>query len=91
MWATQFVAVFETEREARRALVAQQLQEGYLGGRLLSPHPTKPGWKVQSFWPDLGVAATLPEGMRRVYCPVGQWRVLGIGSFMRTATGEMLQ
>lgn len=91
MWATQFIATFASEAEARAALVAQQGQVGFLGGRVLPPHPAKPGWKVQSFWTDLGAETTLPEGMRRVYCPTGQLRILGIGASMHPATGEMIQ
>lgn len=91
MWATQFVATFASEGAAREALDGQEVQDGFLGGRILPPHPAKPGWRVQSFWADLGDKSALPDGMRRVYCPVGQLRILGIGVSMHAATGRMIQ
>lgn len=78
-WAIQVMEEARDQAEAEQMLDGLALQGGYLGGRVLAPSETKPGWRVQGFMQDEPEAAVwLPDGMRRVVLPPGTARVLGI-------------
>ena len=79
-WALQFTDTSKSEEEANQQLKALKLQDGYIGGRVLPPSGSKPGWRVQAFFIDEPEAkGVLPDGMRRVILPAGQKKALGIG------------
>jgi len=79
-WALQFTDTSKSEEEANQQLKALKLQDGYIGGRVLPPSASKPGWRVQAFFIDEPEAkGVLPDGMRRVILPPGQKKALGIG------------
>ena len=78
MLAIQVIAVFKTSSEAKEALEAQAIQDGYLGGRVLPSTPEKPGWKVQTFFEDPEPDCWLPDDTRHVIIPESTMRAVGI-------------
>lgn len=78
-WAIQVMETARDLAEANDMLAGLTLQDGFLGGRVLTPSPVEPTWRVQGFMQDEPEAAGwLPDGMRRVVIPPGQeQRLLG--------------
>lgn len=77
-WALQVVEPARDKTEALEMLEGLTHQDGYLGGRVLEPSPSKPDWRVQGFLQDEPKAAGwLPDGMRRVVLPHGFLEHLG--------------
>lgn len=91
-WALQFTDTFDNEEDAVQALEGLKIQDGYLGGRVMPPTPSKPGWRLQAFFQDEPEAAAnsagLPDGMRRVLLLPGQKHQLGIRESL--AEGKVL-
>lgn len=79
--AIQITETFKTAGDANACLHACAKQVGYLGGRVLAPAPSKPGWRVQAFvTDDTDGHGWLPDGMRRVVIPEMLAKTLGIKS-----------
>lgn len=75
-WPTvlQVVESFGSEAEARAALEFQLAQVGAICGRVLSPSPEKPGWRLQAFHEVDRVdherlREWMPDGCRLVVLP----------------------
>ena len=69
--AIQLWETARTEPDARQMLDGLALQSGYLGGRIMEPHPARldcpTAWIVQAFFKnDADPAAPLGDGLRRV-------------------------
>jgi hypothetical protein len=80
--AVQLTDTFASEAAACQCLSALALQDGHLGGRVLAPSSTRPGWLVQGFMDADGVEQGdwLPDGMRFVYVPDALARECGFTS-----------
>ncbi len=79
MWFIQLIEQFQSEADAKQAFEVLGDQDGFEGGRVLEPSPSKPGWRVQAFFQDEPEAAGwLPDGMRRVLVPGGVRARLGL-------------
>lgn len=84
--AIQLIEEFGDKQNAEACLDAFTMQDGYLGGRILPPNPSKGGWRVQAFFEDESewnpyrddARGWLPDGMRHVLIPDGLERALGI-------------
>jgi hypothetical protein len=75
--ALQIMETVKSQAAADETLAGIARLDGYLGGRILPPSPSKPGWRVQAFLKDDDVK-DLPDGMRRVIIPAGQRAAMGI-------------
>ena len=86
--AIQLVEPFAEAKTAQAAFDQLEEQDGFLGGRVLTPSPSEPDWRVQAFFKDedkpgaIGTAPDewLPDGCRRVVIPDSIAGVLGIES-----------
>lgn len=77
-WMLQSVEDFgNDETAAHLALAVLAEQVGYRGGRVLAPAPSKPTWRVQTFYDD-APAEWYPDGIRRVVVLDSLRAVLGI-------------
>ena len=78
--AIQITEVAKTWEEAYGMLRGLAAQDGWIGGRLISPSAAKPGWHVQGFVEDNPHAGDmwLPDGCRRVFVPDGMWSQITI-------------
>jgi len=74
--AIQVWEVCASESEARIVYLAMSEQVGFLGGRVLEPSASKPGWKSQTFHDASGIDRNswLPDGCRYVMVPKGMLR-----------------
>ncbi len=79
--AIQYVDVGKSKREAHNMLRSLALQIDYLGGRVIKPSPSRPGWRVQAFFDVGGVKArpstVLMNGARVVLVPEPMARSMG--------------
>ena len=80
MKAIQYMAEFDTADEARGAWFGlMQIHEGFIGGRVIHPSPTKgPKYRVQAFFKLDRSGVPLPDGCREVFIPDSQARSVGI-------------
>ena len=85
--AIQLVETFSLRASASEALDHLKTQDGFLGGRVLSPSEVYVDWRVQAFFQDDADAHPesigsindwLPDGCRRVVIPDGIAKALGI-------------
>jgi hypothetical protein len=75
--AVQYIHASANETEAREALDFLRAQVDFIGGRVLEPSASKPGWRVQVLFEDCGHDAPLPDGCLRVTAPRSFLRQLG--------------
>lgn len=85
MWAIQIISKCKSQEEAEQELSWQVGQDGHLGGRVYQDHDQI--WTMQAFQDAEGIekhnpaiAQWLPDGMRLVFIPQGQRKMLGIKS-----------
>ena len=67
----QILSLTDSHEDAQQMYIAQQKQDGFLGGRILLPSEINPRFRVQTFHDDCDKDALmndwLPDGMRRVF------------------------
>jgi hypothetical protein len=77
----EILSVTDSPKEAQQMYIAQQAQEGFLGGRILFPSDVYPRIRVQTFHEDSDLKANmrdwLPDQMRRVLITAGLARECG--------------
>lgn len=77
--AIQIVEHAKDQADAQEMLDALALQDGHLGGRILSPSPAEPTWRVQAFTEHPGGRVEwLPDGMREVLILDSQRAYFGV-------------
>lgn len=90
----QVTDTLDTAARAQDVLTALQIQDGYEFGRILSPSPAKPGFRVQAFLRDDGsyIEGAL-DNVKRVMVPEGMERLLGADTTeterLRSVTGHL--
>lgn len=79
MPAIQDVSDASSEEHANQALAVMRSQDGFLGGRVLSPSAGKLTWRVQTFFEtdERSAPAWLPDGLRWVLVPPSLQRQCG--------------
>ena len=79
-WVIQYMAEEQSESSALEAFEHHKQQDGFLGGRILSPGPTALLFRVQVFFAGNGEhpLGWLPEGLRHVCIPASQRKALGL-------------
>lgn len=62
-WTIEVLESATGATQADEMLAGLRQQVGYLGGRVLPPSDSKPGWRVQAFMDNDGVTSGwLPDG-----------------------------
>ena len=90
-YALQVVESFHNQADAEEAFRLQQIQDGYLGGRILppptlgwwEPEGSRPSteWRIQVFFEDCNPSE---DGNSPAFMPDGVSRVLILPSFAKT-------
>ena len=74
-WTIEYIDKVKDRAEAEEVLSAMMAQSGYLGGRILTPSPAKPGWRVQTFFDNEGIIeGWLPDGCHYRLTPLSLLR-----------------
>ena len=78
MYYIQSVEYFDKKTDAEEVFDCLARQDGYKGGRILSPSVIRPAWMVQTFYEDNPEAKWLPDGCMRTFVPASIRKSLGI-------------